>query len=215
MRDGIDNTLVSSSVMVVRPEFLAYMDFSGSAPVRIWTGNKDTTFTDFSGSAVYTAIGTLGKISSVSETSDTSAKGIELSLSGIPSAYISLALTNNYRGRTVAIYMILYNESRTTYQQTMIWRGRMDQMIINEGETTSTITVKCENRLADFNRVREIRYTDEYQKSIYPTDTGLEFITGMADKMIYWGTSAPTTTIATPGGGGGGGGEDGTIITPP
>lgn len=198
-RDGITNAYVSSSVPAIYAYYGAYLDFSGSAPVRLWTGNKDQVFTDFSGSATYSAVGTLGSISAVSETTELSAKNIDLTLSGIPSSYISLALQNPYRGRTAAVYLFLYNEAHTSYTQTMLFRGRMDQMVIQEGSETSTITVKCESRLVDFNRPRETRYTNEYQQSVYPGDTGLEFIAGMGDKAIYWGQSAPATTVSNPG----------------
>ena len=48
-REGITDTYVSSSIAVIKPEYLAYLDFAGADPIRLWTGNKDTVFTDFSG----------------------------------------------------------------------------------------------------------------------------------------------------------------------
>ena len=196
-RDGITSTYISSSVATVRPEFAAYLDFSGSAPVRVWSGIQNITLNDIGGSGSYTAIGTYGNISSVTETNEVSAKGIEVVLTGIPQEMISLALQNNYRGRTVAIYLLLFDSARVSYEQTCVFRGRMDQMIINEGETRSSISIKCESRLIDLNRPRERRYTDEYQKNLYPNDTGLEFISGMANRSLYWGNSAPSTGVNT------------------
>ena len=204
MARDITATYVSSSVGTIRCEYAVILEFSGSAPTRLWSGIENKTLTDYSGSATYTGVGSLGSISAISETTEVSARGIELTLSGIPSNYVSLALQNNYRGRTAAVYLLLFNIDRSSYQQSMIFRGRMDQMIISEGETNSTITVKCESRLVDLNRARETRYTDEYQKSIFPNDTGLEFMSGMADKSIYWGTESPTTNVSSPIGGGGG-----------
>lgn len=208
MREGIDSTYVSASVSVIRPEYLAFIDFAPSASVtqsvRLWSGLENRIFSDCSsvGSGSYIGVGTLGAISAVSETSEVAAKSLELTLSGIPTEYLYLAFNNSYRGRTVAVYLLLYNESKSSYQQTMIFRGRADQMIINEGGDTSNIVMKCESRLVDLNRAREKRYTDEYQKSIYPNDTGLEFMAGMT-KDIYWGLTAPVSTIATNGGGDG------------
>jgi hypothetical protein len=216
-RDNITAAYVSSSVQTIRADYLAYLDFgpSGSeaapAPVRLWTGLENKTFTDFSGSATYLAVGTYGGISAVTETTEVSAKGIELTLSGIPQAYLSATMQNRYRGRPAAVYLILWDATRSSYQQTMVFRGRMDQMIINEGSTSSTITVKCESRLIDFQRPVERRYTNEYQTAfVNPEDTGLEFIYAIADKIIYWGMNAPTTTISLEGAGGGSG--DGNII---
>lgn len=202
-RNNITNAYVSSSIGVLQCDYLAYMDFSGSAPVRVWTGLETKQFTDFSGSANYIAVGAYGGISAVAETTEVSAKGIELVLSGVDSNYVSLALQNNYRGRTVAVYIIVWDSTHTNYQQSMIFRGRMDQMVITENETSSTINLKCESRLIDLNRPRERRYTDEFQKSLYPNDTGLEFMASMADKSVYWGNTAPVSAVNETGGGNG------------
>lgn len=196
-RTGLTDTYVTSSVSSIRAAYLAYLDFTASAaPTRIWTGLENKTFTDFSGSATYQAIGTLGTISPIAETTEVSAKGIDLVLTGVDSNYLSLAFSNSYRGRTAAVYLVLFNEAMTSYQQTMIFRGRMDQMIITEGAETSVITLRCESRLVDLNRAKETRYTDEYQKSLYPNDKGLEFVAAIAGKSVYWGQSSPGSNIA-------------------
>jgi hypothetical protein len=168
------------------------MDFSGGA-VRVWTGNQSKSFSDDFGGGSYSAVGIQGTVSAVTETTEVSAKGIDLNLSGIPTEYVSLVLSDNYRGRQVAVYLILFNTDMTAYEQVTMFRGRMDQITINESGETSTIVVKCENRLIDLNRPTDVRYTDEAQKELYPTDTGLEFVAAMANKSIYWGSSAPSS----------------------
>ena len=192
-RPNVSSTYVSSSVSLIQPYIAAYLDFSGSAPVRLWTGNATKSFSDIGGSGDYLGIGTLGNISSISETTEVAAKSIDLSLSGIPTEYVSLALSNNYRGRDAVVYLILFNTAMSSYEQLTLFRGKMDQLVINEGSDISTITVKCESRLIDLNRPNDIRYTDEAQKQLYPTDNGLQFVASMADKSIYWGTSAPSS----------------------
>jgi hypothetical protein len=191
-RNGVTATYVSSSVSLVQPYIAAYMDFSGSA-VRVWTGNATKNFSDNFGGGDYLGVGTLGSLSAVTETTEVSAKGVDLTLSGIPTEYVSLALSNNYRGRQVAVYLILFNTAMTAYEQITLFRGRMNQLTINESGDNSTLTVQCENRLIDLNRPTDIRYTDEAQKELYPTDKGLEFVAAMANKSIYWGTSAPSS----------------------
>lgn len=204
-RPNVSSTYVSSSVSLIQPYVAAYMDFSGSAPVRLWTGNATKSFSDIGGSGNYLGVGTIGGISAISETTEVAAKSIDLTLSGIPTEYVSLALANNYRGRDVVVYLILFNTGMTTYEQLTLFRGKMDQLIINEASDSSTITIKCESRLIELNRPSDIRYTDEAQKQLYPTDKGLEFVASMADKSIYWGTSAP----ASVGNGAGDGDGDG------
>jgi GH24 family phage-related lysozyme (muramidase) len=209
-RSGISTTYVSSSVSLIQPYLAAYMDFSGSA-VRLWTGTHNQAFNDDFGNGTYNGVGTLGTISTVTEATEVAAKGMDLTLSGIPTEYVSLALSNNYRGREVAVYLILYNTGMTAYEQVTLFRGRMDQMTIQEAKDLSSIVIKCENRLIDLNRQKDIRYTDEAQQIISPGDKGLEFVSSMADKSIYWGTSAPGSSANT-GGGENGEGGDGTNI---
>lgn len=189
-RTGVSATYVSSSVVLVQPYIAAYMDFSGSA-VRVWTGNTSKSLSDDFGGGNYLGVGTFGGVSAVTETTDVSAKGIDLTLSGIPNEYVSLALSDNYRGRQVAVYLILFNTAMSTYEQITMFRGRMNQISINESGETSTLIVSCENRLIELNRTNDVRYTDEAQKQLYPTDTGLQFVAAMANKSIYWGNSAP------------------------
>ena len=191
-RNGVSAAYVSSSVSLVQPYIAAYMDFSGSA-VRVWTGNATKSLSDDFGGGNYLGVGTLGGVSAVTETTDVSAKGIDLTLSGIPTEYVSLALSDNYRGRQVAVYLILFNTAMTSYEQITMFRGRMNQISINESGETSTLIISCENRLIELNRTTDVRYTDEAQKELYPTDTGLEFVAAMANKSIYWGNSAPSS----------------------
>ena len=209
MSRNISSSYVTSSVTMVQPYMAAYMDFSGSAPLRLWTGNYSTTISDDFGGGSYLGVGGLGQISAISETTEVAAKGMDLTLNGIPNEYIALALSGSYRGRDVAVYLLLFNESMSTYEKVTMFRGRMDQLNIAETIDTATITVKCESRLIDLNRQKDVRYTDEAQKLLYPNDKGLEFVASMADKSIYWGSSAPGS-VANSGGGADAGGGDGT-----
>jgi hypothetical protein len=212
MRNGITSNYVSSSVQNIYAEYAVILDFAPTGSetdhyVRLWTGISSGSFDDFTGTGKsYTGVGTLGNISAVSETTEVSAKNIDLILSGVPSSYISLALSGGYRGRTVAVYLQLYSSDRSTYSQSTLFRGRMDQISIQEGPETSTITVKCESRLVDLNRPRIKYYTQESQQSVYPNDNGLAFISGMGGKSIYWGSVAPATTATN---GNDSGGSDG------
>ena len=205
-RPNVSSTYVSSSVTLIQPYVAAYLDFSGSAPVRLWTGNDSKSFNDIGGSGDYLGIGTMGSISSIAETTEVSAKTMDLTLSGIPTEYVSLALSGSYRGRDAVVYLVLFNTAMTSYEQVTLFRGYMDQLVISEGSDTSAITVKCESRLIELNRPTDIRYTDEAQKQLYPTDKGLEFVASMGDKSIYWGTSSPAS-VGNSGGDGTGDGE--------
>lgn len=211
MSRNINNAFITSSVDLVQPYFAAYLDFSGSA-VRVWTGNANKALSDDFGGGTYLGVGTFGGISSVTETTEISARGLELTLSGIPSEYVSLALTDNYRGREMALYCVLFNTAMTATSSFTVFRGRMDQLIITDTGESSTIMVKCESRLIELNRADDVRYTEEAQKLLYPGDTGLQYVSSLADKSIYWGNSGPGST-GNNGDGADGGDNDGSTST--
>jgi hypothetical protein len=60
-------------------------------------------------------------------------------------------------------------------------------MNIDEGPNITTITLSVENKLVALERPSANRYTSAYQKSQYPSDKGLDFISGLQSKKIVWG----------------------------
>lgn len=71
----------------------------------------------------------------------------------------------------------------------IVWfRGQMDVCIIADDVNSPTIRVSYENELITLETPREVRYTDEEQKRLYPGDLGLEDIAGLQDKVLPWGT---------------------------
>jgi len=190
-RGGLTDTYVTSSAGTVNISYAVYLDFSSGAS-RVWSGLNDITITDDFGGGTYSGLGGLGNISQVVETTEVSAKGVELTLSGIDSNILSLALTDQYRGREMAIYALFHNDDFSAYEQTTIFRGRMNQMKIQEGEDSSTISMTCESRLILLERPKERHYTNEDQTRLYPGDLGLEYLSTMVATDIYWGSASPS-----------------------
>lgn len=177
--------------------------------LRLWTGYGQLVY---EGNTYY-GTGNLLDISSVEETAEIAAKGITLTLSGVPSEVISLALTEPYQGRLCKLYFgvftqgnLLDQSSTTTSKNyilqqdggliqleealtslTEVFIGYMDQMNINEGPESSTIELHAENKLIDLERARVGRYTSEYQKSIYPEDKGFDFVESLQEQKLVWG----------------------------
>lgn len=171
---------------VVYPFFAVDLDFD-SGPLYIWTGYGDLTI----GSKTYIGAGQLINISSVEETTEMEAKGATLTMSGIPSSFLSLALQEPYQGRECRIYFGM-TDNPSDYIE--IFSGELDQMNISEEASTATIAVTVENALIRLERPIVRRFTNEDQKSRFPTDTGLRFIAGLQDKEIFWGRKASTKT---------------------
>jgi len=177
-RDLTPTTLAAIDDDVVYPFFAVELMFD-SEVLRMWTGQG--TFND--GVNDWVGAGNLLAISDIEETAEMSVRGATLTLSGVPSEILSLALSEPYQGRVCNIYFGISGEN--IFNQ--LFSGYMDQMNIEDGPETSTIELKVENRLIDLERARVARFTSAYQKSVYPDDKGLEFLEDMQDKPLTWG----------------------------
>jgi len=192
------NMVTEVSASQLSPILLA--SFSFSTPVRLWSGYGTITV----GSVTYQGIGTLGTISPVEETTDLSARGINFQLSGVPTAYVSIALTENYQGKECSVlFGALDPTGAIVASPITIFAGRMDVMSINDDGQNATIIMSAENKLVDFRRPRETRYTHEEQQNLYPVspfDLGLEFVTAIQEKQIYWGNAKLAAPVNEGGG---------------
>lgn len=168
---------------VFKPFFAVELLFDSPNELRLWTGQGELTYD----SNTWYGTGTMLTLDAIEETSETAAKGANLTLSGVPSEVISLALSEPYQGRVCKVYLGVVTD---TVNLTEIFSGYMDMMNIEEGAGASTISLAVENKLIDLERKRVARYTSAYQKSIYPNDKGLDFVEDLQDKEIVWGRKA-------------------------
>jgi hypothetical protein len=191
----VTQSLVTSSQAVIYPAVAVDLEFS-SGNVRLWSGN----FTQSYGGNSFLGIGSLGGMNTIKEASMT-ADGLEMSISGIPSEYVFLALDEAYRGKTAIVYLWLFDSNIVMKQSIITFKGMLDTMTIEDSGTTATIKIRCENRLIEMQKPRNIRYTNEDQLSLYPDDVGLSYVASVALKEISWGSAVPAQNVV--GGGGG------------
>jgi len=164
----------------VEPFYAVEMNFDAGA-VRLWTGYGDRTI----GGQTYTGSGNLLNISGIEEAADLSAKGITLSLSGIDTSIVSLALQEPYQGRTARVLFGVAGVS----DYVEVFRGIMDVMTIQEDGSTATIELTVESKLVTLQRPNVRRYTSESHKLRYPSDTFFDFVEQLQDKEVAWGRS--------------------------
>ena len=187
--------------------FFAIELFFDTSTLRFWSGLGEVVLDG----ETYVGSGQMIQISSVDETLDVSAKGATLTLSGLPSDLLSLAIQEPYQGRKCKIYFGIRDNKAQFLQQedddyiltetgayidtsvipvnvmAEIFTGYIDQMNIDEGAESSSIAVYVESRLIDLQRPRERRYTSESQKSRFPNDRGFEFVEDLQAKKFQWG----------------------------
>lgn len=155
-----------------------------SGSVRTWTGYGSLTWAGVS----WTGTGTLMGVSAISETNETSANGATVTLNGIPSDLISLALSECRQGATGKIYLGLFDSGLLINDPILIFSGKLDiPSITDEGESAQ-ISITYESRLIDLERARVRRYTPEDQKQLFPDDLGLDFVPAIQDRKVLWGT---------------------------
>jgi hypothetical protein len=136
--------------------------------------------------ATFLGVGALGGVSVVEEGIELRAYGLEVMLTGIPRDNVALALTEAYQGRRATVWEVPLDASNAPVADpAVVFRGRMDQMNVSLGETAS-VTVRLENRMADWERARVRRYTDEEQRRDYPTDAFFGFLSATVEKDLIW-----------------------------
>jgi len=188
-RDLTSATITNISEATVYPFFAIELNFD-SEILRLWTGQGTLTLPD---TTQWIGTGTLLDISAIEETAEMAVRGATLTLSGVPSEILSLALSEPYQGRVCNIYFGTFTGGDLTTAPSnfdQIFSGYMDQMNIQDGAETATIELKVENKLVDLERARVARFTSGYQKSIYPSDKGLDFVESLQDREIFWGRNA-------------------------
>lgn len=190
---------------VLRPFLAVDLLFDIPNQVYVWSGLGDLSL----GGNTYTGVGNLLQISDMQESSDIAAYGATITLSGIPSAYVSLAVNEPYQARKAIIqfgvvggsesallmedgsYILLEDGGKILLEglatsSATIFSGEMDQMNISYGPETVTISLNVESRMVNLRNPRIRRYTDEDHQSRYPGDVAFEFVTRLQNESLEW-----------------------------
>lgn len=168
---------------VVMPFYAVECDFSTGA----LRANSTPYSLSVNGSTSL-GVGKFGGVTAVRETTELGAYQMALRLWGVPRDLISIALASRYQGRSCSIFIgALDPDTHALIPDPFaMFRGRMDTMKIEMGETC-TVTLTVESRLADWDRPRERRYTDEDQQAEFNGDSFFRYVPKMQDADIKWG----------------------------
>jgi len=180
----------SSSVEVI---VLCEFDFA-SGPIRVWSGYGNITWSN----RTWIGSGLLLKLGDVEETQDTSSVQLSFSLSGVPSDMLALVLGQQFQGRTCKVYLGVMSAGEVstegiltkTLHASQIYGGTMDTITIDEGGTTSTVTLSTQNAFYQLLRTRDLRYTSEAQKALFPNDNGLKYVASIQNQQVEWGAAS-------------------------
>lgn len=154
----------------------------GSGTVRLATARVDIV----SGGQTFYAAGLAGQIDAI-EDKTTEVSGLRLTLSGIDSAVIAIALAEQVRGRPIKLWLaVLDAASNALLDSYLLWTGQMDTMPITQQGGTATVSITAEHRGVLFGRPKPARYTDGDQQRLHPGDRCLEYVTSQSQTQDVW-----------------------------
>jgi len=162
------------------------VDLDFSTPLYLWSGAYDRTID----SKAYIGAGDLLSIEGVQETGDLAARGAQITLSGVSGSAIAQALQETYQQSEGRVYVGSMADIDTSSPYLEIFRGRMDQLLIDEGAEASTVQVRLESKLKDLERPGVGRYTNAFQSRRFSGDKGLWFVESLQDQQLVWGSRA-------------------------
>lgn len=178
-----------------------------SGHFRMWTGwgplrwgsefafTDDTDFSDGTawageeGERIWYGAGNLGSIGAIGEATEIKAVGMELSLSGIPTEVLDIALQEEWQNRPAYVYLgVLDSEGQLDGEPALIFFGKMDRMTMVEGREAS-IVLSCESEMIDLERSRVRRYTPDDQRAEHVGDAFCDAVAALQEVDVHWGTA--------------------------
>jgi hypothetical protein len=176
----------ASVAPVVYPLMMTRIDFDSGTLAWI-TGYQDVVFNG----VVYEATGDIGSISPVKETPGAKPSNVSITISGLKPEVVALLQTEPYLNRKCWIHMAATDENWTfdADQVALYFYGKLDDINGITGETAS-FSISIRSRLADWERVRNLKYTDADQQKLYPGDKGMEFIAQLSQRKFIWPRAA-------------------------
>lgn len=170
---------------VIRPVMLFDGTFI-SGDVHLWTGIGEI---DYLGTTYYGA-GNLIGVSAMEETNEVKANGITITLAGVKSGSVALALAEvrRYLPGTVSLGLI-DDDGQVVPDPWPMFRGLMNSCNLEDGADTASISIGYEHELIDLERPVNVRYTDAEQRRLFPGDTGMRYLISLQNKVLRWGSN--------------------------
>lgn len=160
---------------------LVQLEFA-SGTIYLTDAGADVTW----GGNTYTAVGNMGNMAPIRETSAPEAVGVRFELAGPLSGYVATALGEHVQGLAARIYVAFFNANHVVVDAVLEWLGRIDTMVIEDGVESARIIVNAESRLADWQRPKTRRHNAEDQHIDYPADEFYSFLPKMVEAEIVW-----------------------------
>lgn len=196
-RQGVDSGIQNRLGADHQYLFFAVKAQFDTETIRLWTGADDLLVDG----ETYEGAGTLLSVGDIEDTMEVKSTNLTVSLSGMDTTVMNLALSEDLHNRKIKLYMgYLMGGANESAGEIVMFSGRMTNVqISDDAENGSTISINAENRLVDLNRPSNLRYTNASQMTINSSDTGFKYVQAIQGKELLWGR--PTNSDTTGGGG--------------
>jgi hypothetical protein len=179
MARSIPSALLTALTQSTVEPFYAVEMLFDTAPVRFWTGVGERVI---EGNTYIGAGGLLG-IGDLEEIGDLSAKSATITLSGISTDVIALALVEPYLRRPCRILFGVVGSTDVIE----MFSGKMNTMTIEDAPESATVALTIESRLVELQRAKPRRYNHESHIARYPGDTFFSLVADLQDRQVVWG----------------------------
>lgn len=184
MRDLTGAVVTAITDGVVRPAIFYEGVFDGGT-TRLWSGLGPIVWN----SLTWTGAGSLAGVSAIEETAGLDARGVQVSLSGIPSDIVALALGEARLGLRGKLWIGLLTEAGAVIADpALAFDGVLDVPTMEDAGETASIAISYESRLIDLNRPREWRRTHESQRKFDSADRFFEYVASLQEWNGIWGS---------------------------
>ena len=197
-RQGVDASIQNRLGADHQYLFFAVKAQFDTETIRLWTGADSLTVDGES----YEGAGTLLAIGDIEDSMEVKSTNLTVSLSGMDTTVMILALSEDLQNRKIKLYMgYLMGGANESAGEMVMFSGRMTNVqITDDAENGATIAINAENRLVDLNRPSNLRYTNASQQIINSSDTGYKYVQAIQGKELLWGR--PSNSDTSSGGGG-------------
>lgn len=168
---------------VVVPVILVDLTFV-TGTVYVHTGLGDLTWDG----NTYKGVGSLGSVSTITESNGVEATGTSVTLSGIDPTLYADSLSEIRTGQPANIWLACLANG-VIVDALLMFSGLIDQPTINETADDITIQLALETNLTNLQRATYKLYSTAEQRRLYPDvpDSGFDFVPIMSDVANRWG----------------------------
>jgi len=190
MRDLETAVETELSASVVRPFYLFKGEFVSST-IRLASTHENIQWD----SVTWQGDGLFRGLSSLRESGNVEANGIEIVLDGVTEALLALVFDDAQQGKHGTIYLGFFDSSwNVIANPAVLFIGGYDYARINESINEPTLSLFYESNSLLLKKKNGSRYTNEEQKKKYAADVGFEFVNSLKDWKGFWGTNTDLPT---------------------